>query len=224
MYVRAKETGPRRVTYWDAAGVATTYVGGNRPWRNTNPGNLGAGAWATRHGSIGKAGGFAIFPSYEIGRAAIIGLLTSSGYINLSIFDAIPKYSPAHENNVTWYRDIVKQVSKLDLQRKIKDLSLEELNRYVNGIERAEGKFAPGKIIKIEPQGSKKKIIGVKRNKRRTILKYNVEGLGWISKAQAIKLASAGKIDAVVAVSRSGNTYLRTRPDKTGINNIESMA
>ena len=66
-------------------------------------------------------------------------------------------------------------------------------------------------------------LTGVKRNKHRSILKYHVEGLGWISKAKAIALTSAGQIDAVVAVSRSGNTYLRTRPDRAGTNNIESM-
>lgn len=224
MFVRAKETGQRRVTYWDEIGTTTTYVGGNRPWRNTNPGNIGAGPWANRHGAIGKAGGFAVFPSYEIGRATIISLLKSPGYINLSIWDAIPKYSPAKENDVTWYRGIVKQVSKLDLQRKIKDLSPAELDRYVDGIERAEGKFKPGKVIKESPRGSLRKITGVKRNKKRVIVKYHVEGLGWLSKANAIELTAAGQIDAVIAVSKAGSTYLRTRPDRTGSNNIESMS
>lgn len=51
----------------------------------------------------------------------------------------------------------MKQVSKLDLQRKIKDLSPTELDRYVDGIERAEGKFKPGRIIKESPRGSLKK-------------------------------------------------------------------
>ena len=80
------------------------FVGGNRTWRNQNPGNIGAGSLANRYGAIGRAGGFAVFPNYEIGRAAIFGLLKSPGYINQTIWDAIPRYAPAKENDVTWYR------------------------------------------------------------------------------------------------------------------------
>lgn len=223
MFVRAKETGPRRVTYWDVTGAATTYIGGNRTWRNQNPGNIGAGAQATRYGAIGKAGGFAVFPNYDVGRAAIFNLLKSPKYINLSIWDAIPTYSPANENDVSWYRGIVRQVSGLDLQRKIKDLSTIELGRYVDGIERAEGKFKPGRTETTTPPSKQKTITAVKKNKKGTILKYHIEGLGWVSKEKAIALASAGEIDAVVATSRSGSTYLRTRPDKTAANNLENL-
>ena len=223
MFVRATETGQRRVTYWDDSGVATTHVGGNRPWRNQNPGNIGAGAWAIKHGAIGKAGGFAVFPNYDVGRAAIFSLLKSPKYLNLSIWDAIPTYSPAKENDVTWYRGIVRQVSGLDLQRKIKDLSPAELGRYVDGIERAEGKFKPGKIEVRSSPRDLKKITAVKKNKKGTIIKYCIDGLGWVSKAKAIGLAAAGKIDAVIAMSRSGSTYLRARPDRTTANNLESL-
>ena len=223
MFVKAKESGQRRVTYWDGAGTASTYIGGNRTWRNQNPGNIGAGPQAKRYGAIGKAGGFAVFPSYDVGRAAIFSLLKSPNYVNLSIWDAIPQYSPSGENDITWYRNIVKQASGLDLRRKIKDLSSAELERYVAAIERAEGKFKPGKIMKVQPKQSKQKITAVKKNRKWIIVKYRVEGFGWLSKSKAIELTAAGKIDAVVATSRSGATYLRARPDKTSSNNLKRL-
>ena len=36
--------------------------------------------------------------------------------------------------------------------------------------------------------------------------------MGWISKAQGITLAREKKIDTVVATSRAGHLFLRTRP------------
>ena len=62
---------------------------GSKAWRHNNPGNLVIGPHARQHGAIGSAEyividekgkekkyTFAIFPSYEIGRAAMIAALT----------------------------------------------------------------------------------------------------------------------------------------------------
>lgn len=156
MFVRAKETGKTRVTYWNEDGTSVTYVGRNRTWRNQNPGDIGAGAWVNRHGAIGKAGKFAVFPNYEIGRAAVFSWWNAPDHRSLTIWDGIKVYAPANENDVNWYRGIVRQVSKLDLHRKAQDLNTGELERLVNAIERAEGKFKPGKII----HGSQKNYCG----------------------------------------------------------------
>jgi hypothetical protein len=226
MFVKAEEVSESKVRYIGEDGSSVIYSGGNRPWRNQNPGNLGAGAWAMRHGAIGAAGKpgkkfkFAVFPNYEVGRAAIFSLLTSPDYINQTIWDVIPHYAHAGENDVAWYRKLVKQVTGLDLKRTIKGLSKKELEALVDAIERAEGKFKPGKIIK---ERAKKKITAVRKNKKGTIIGYYVNGLGWLSKPEAIKLALAGKIDVVVAHSRAGRAYLRTRPDWTVENNLDSM-
>lgn len=215
MFTKAKGVSQTRVRYWNDDGSSVVFVGGNRTWRNQNPGDIGAGAWANRHGAIGAAGGFAVFPSYEIGRAAIFARLTSPDFINQTIWDAIPHYAPANANDVKWYRKLVRDVTKLDLQRKIAVLNANELERLVNAIERAEGKFKPGKILK---ESGKKKISAVRKNKKGTIIRYYVETYGWITKADAIGLASQGKIDAVVATSSAGNLYLRTRPDPAETN------
>jgi hypothetical protein len=220
MFVKAKDGKNRSVIYWNEDGSTVIYRGGNRTWRNQNPGNIGGGAWSNRHGAIGKAGGFAVFPDYETGRAAIFSRLTSPDFIEQTIWDAIPHYAPASENDVKWYRNLVHQVTDLDLKRKIKDLNKDELESLVNAIERAEGKFKPGKVNKIS---AKKRISAVRKNQKGTIVGYFVNGLGWLAKNRAIQLARLGKIDAVVAHSRSGTVYLKARPDKTVGNNLGSL-
>ncbi|MBI1860144.1 MAG: DUF3892 domain-containing protein [Deltaproteobacteria bacterium] len=217
MFVRAQEKDKRNVVYWNEDGSSVTYSGGNRPLRNQNPGNMGAGPWANRHGAIGKAGGFAVFPNYEVGRAAIFSRLQSPDFVSQSIWDAIPHYAPAKENDVAWYRKLVKQATGLDLQRKIKDLTKSELESLVNAIERAEGKFEPGQII---PSKTKKRVSALKKNKKGQTIAYFVEGMGWLTKGQAIALVRQGEVDAVIARSSSGTIYLRTRPDETTANNL----
>ena len=39
----------------------------------------------------------------------------------------------------------------------------------------------------------------------------------------AVRLTKKGKIDAVVATSRSGKLFLRAKPDKTTANNLDNM-
>lgn len=221
MFVKAKQTGKQRVTYWDEDGSVVTYVGGNWTWRNQNPGNIGGGSWATRHGAIGKAGGFAVFPAYEIGRVAIFDLLQGPNFKNETIWDAIARYAPTEDHNdVKRYRSFVGKVTGLDLTRKIKDLKKEELETLVNAIERFEGKFKPGKIIKTQ---KKKKISRIRKDKKGIIISYYIEGLGWLSKGRAIQLTKNGEIDAVLAHSSNGTIYLRTRPDRLSENNLGEM-
>lgn len=66
---------------------------GSKAWRHNNPGNLVKGPYARQHGAIGSAEyividekgkekkyTFAIFPSYEIGRAAMTLSLKKSDF------------------------------------------------------------------------------------------------------------------------------------------------
>jgi len=75
--------------YRNKDGSTVTYVGGNRTWRNQNPGDIGAGSWANRHGAIGKASGFAVFPNYEIGRKAIFDWWLTPDQRELSIWNGL---------------------------------------------------------------------------------------------------------------------------------------
>ncbi len=66
--------------------------GGTRAWRNNNPGNITSTDFAERRGSLGEAGGFAVFPSESIGRRALVDLLRTDKYQGLSINEAINTY------------------------------------------------------------------------------------------------------------------------------------
>lgn len=70
---------------------------------------------------------------------------------------------------------------------------------------------------------ARRNVTKVAKYKKGTITGYYIEGFGWLSKGEAIALAQQGQIDAVVAVSRSGNSYLRARPDTVVENNLEVM-
>lgn len=164
-FVRAKRGKGRQVIYYRADGSSVTFIGGDRPWRNQNPGNITArGDFATKHGSIGSEGGFAIFPSYEVGRAAIFSLLETQKYQERTIDQAVTSWAPKKDkNNPKVYKNRVRKWTGLDLNRKVKDLTKEELEKLVSAIERMEGGrlghmveergFMSKKTLKDEPIG-----------------------------------------------------------------------
>ncbi len=223
-FIGIKEQNALRITYFRADGSSSTFIGGTRTWRNQNPGNIVAsGPFAKAHGAIGRAGGFAVFPSYEIGRAAIFSLMGLQKYQDNTLAATIGEYAPEKDgNNPERYRKLVHKWTGLDLKRKVKDLSKKELECFVNAIERMEG-YRAGKIVEDASATKKGKISAVQKDDKGIIVAYYVVGLGWLAKGAAIALASKGKIDAVVATSRSGSLYLRTRPDQTGANNLDAM-
>ncbi|MBI3534504.1 MAG: DUF3892 domain-containing protein [Deltaproteobacteria bacterium] len=77
--------------------------------------------------------------------------------------------------------------------------------------------------MKNEQISKKKQIIAVQKDKKGTIVAYCIDGIGWVSKDEGIELAEKRIIDAVVATSRRGNLFLRTRPDLEVENNLENL-
>ena len=67
-----------------------------------------------------------------------------------------------------------------------------------------------------------KQITKVKKNKKGTIVEYFIEDIGWVTKEMGIELAANGDVDAVIATSSAGNTFLRTRPS-VEIVNLEDL-
>lgn len=121
-------------------GTVTRRTGGTLAWRNNNPGNIRAGAFANDHGAIGVGpSGFAVFPDEATGRNAIGSLLRTRGYSNLSIGDAIARYAPPNENNVEAYHNAIRQQTGLDINRTISDLNDSELDQVVGAIRHQEG-------------------------------------------------------------------------------------
>jgi len=83
-------------------GVPVTYeevglagkTGGSRSWRNNNPGNIKYGEFARLNGAIGQdSDGFAIFPDVQTGRNAMVSLLQSANYSNLTVDAAMRRWS-----------------------------------------------------------------------------------------------------------------------------------
>jgi hypothetical protein len=101
----------------------------------------------------------------------------------------------------------------------IRNLTAAQLEKLVKAIELFEG----SKEGKTQDMPAPLRITKVMKNKKQTIIAYYVKTLGWIQKFEAIQLALHGKIDAIVAHSRNGNLYLKTRPDVTVINNLKNL-
>jgi hypothetical protein len=115
-----------------------TRTGGDRNWRNNNPGNIEYGPFAQKMGAVGSDGRFAIFPSEEMGRKAADALLKGQGYANLNIKDAINKWAPPSENDTNAYVNAFKQAG-LDPTKKYADLSPEDQQKFLDIQKRVEG-------------------------------------------------------------------------------------
>ncbi len=70
---------------------------GSLSYRNNNPGNLRPGSLAV--GATGTNGGYAVFPDYQTGYNALVGLIQSPGYWNLTLAQFFAKYAPSADNN-----------------------------------------------------------------------------------------------------------------------------
>lgn len=231
-FIKAFEKPKYTVVYETADGRKFCYSKGNWTWRNNNPGNLTPGEVSKRNGAIGKAGGLAVFPDYEAGhRAHIDSLKNKHGEKNLKRM--IEVYAPKKGgNNPKKYLRFLRDKTGVKDDKKVKDFTPEEFEKLWKAIEIYEGKKIgvikectekkkPEK--KKEEKTEKLKILGIKRNKKKTIISYLIETIGWVSKAQGIALTRQGKVDAVIAHSRSGNPYLRTRPDNSIEDNLDYM-
>lgn len=129
----------RDVVYTTADGRRVRRTGGTRAWRNLNPGNIRYSEFSRNAGAIGQAGGFAVFPDEETGTRAISSLLRGQSYNNLTIARAITRYAPPSENNTAAYHRRIQQITGLNINRRISDLSDGELSRVVDAIRAIEG-------------------------------------------------------------------------------------
>lgn len=136
----------RDVVYTTADGRRVRRTGGTRAWRNLNPGNIRYSEFSRNAGAIGQAGGFAVFPDEETGTRAISSLLRGKSYNNLTIARAITRYAPPSENNTAAYHRRIQQITGLNINRRISNLSDGELSRVVDAIRAIEG-WEAGRII-----------------------------------------------------------------------------
>lgn len=123
-----------------AGDVIETRTGGNLNWRNNNPGNIRSGAFATSMGAIGENGGFAVFPSEEMGKIAADTLLKGKNYAKLTAAEAIKRWAPSADNNdpVKYAADISKKTG-IDMNKKYVDMSPKEQSMFLDAMNKIEG-------------------------------------------------------------------------------------
>jgi len=201
---------------------------GSKAWRHNNPGNLASGSHSKQHGVIGSASYvvvneegkeqtyiFAIFPSYEIGRSAMVALLKEPRYLQLTLTTLPRKYTGVKDGKpdtkeVIAYRDFFRESTKLDMSRTIQSLTADEFNILIKKMENYEG-WHPW--IEGEEYIPIQKVVGVKKINHRITdyLVLNYSEKKWISREEAINLAENQKLRAVV-VHNKKHTYLRPFP------------
>jgi hypothetical protein len=116
-----------------------TRSGGDRNWRNNNPGNIEYGPFAIKYGAIGSDGRFAIFPTEEQGRMAQDALLKSKNYANLSLSDAIKRYAPSNENDPKSYANQIMKATGIDTSKSYASLTPEEQGKVLDAMKKIEG-------------------------------------------------------------------------------------
>jgi hypothetical protein len=202
-FIKAKEGDNSSTVYYTADNRLVIKSGGSWAWRNNNPGNLRKGEYSRNNDCIGYSGGFAVFPTPEQGEAALRDLL-KNGYKHSSLQSMIKSYAPKKDKNKTakYLKFILSKLGIKNPKAMVRDLTKEQFESLVKAIEQFEG-WKEGQI-KIPLRITKI----LKDKKKKTIVAYFVEKMGWIEKDEAIELSKDYKIDAVVAMSRSGSLYL----------------
>ena len=119
--------------------------GGTRAWRNNNPDNIREGRFTRSRGSIGRAGGFAVFGGESAGQGALVDLLETDAYQSLTINAAIARYAPDIENDTEAYQAFIQGVTGFSSDTRLSELTEGQLNGVANAIRRFEG-FREGTV------------------------------------------------------------------------------
>lgn len=222
-FVKAEEgkDGKLSVVYYDAVGNRMiryhNHAGkiGSHAWRNNNPGNLswGSGEHARACGCIGKAKGRPVFPDYETGEQAMRLLLKKNFYQIRTLNNLPRKYTGVKDGEpdtqeVIDYRKTIKFFTNFDMDRRVDSLNSEEFEKLLDTMKKHEG----WQVGHEEPLPLLS-IIGVRVNRKKVISEYLIQGRSnsdWLSKHEAISLAEARLVGAIVVHGRA-STYLRAK-------------
>ncbi len=91
-------------------GTVEIRSGGTVSWRNNNPGNLRNYSFSQRHGSIGQAHKFAVFPNEDTGQRAMLGLLKSPQYKSRTLAEAITNWHNPRVPNLEYVANVSKLI------------------------------------------------------------------------------------------------------------------
>lgn len=135
------ESGQGYVIYIKKDGTKIKRTGGSVSWRNNNPGNIINSNFAFSNGAVGTAGRFAVFPNEDTGLNATIKLLRSKNYTNLELSKVYDRWAPEGDgnNNPSAYANYVSKHSGVHLNKKISELSDDEIMRVARAMQQFEG-------------------------------------------------------------------------------------
>jgi hypothetical protein len=138
IFIKAFAAAHSAVVY-QGLGQKMVRTGGSLTWRTHNPGALRDFPFSYKWGAIGQTQHFAIFPSYEVGFSALLQLLRTKNYAKLTLAQLPSRYSPPCENDISRYRQLLEKFCGLPLQKKLGELSGDQLKLVAKAIERIEG-------------------------------------------------------------------------------------
>lgn len=125
-------------------------------WRNNNPGNMtyneytkSLGALPMPPGADPAAARYAIFPTYEAGRAAKAALLFSGkNYKDLLLSEAIARWAPPNENDTKRYQQtVIAAAGGQDVR--MSQLSSQQQQAVLSTMEKVEG-YKKGKVTVVK--------------------------------------------------------------------------
>jgi len=122
---------------------------GTHAFRDNNPGNIRAGAFADANGAVGTDSGFAIFPSSGAGFQAMNRLLSSSSYQSLTVDQAINRYAPPSENDTATYQATIRTAVGVGGNTRMSALNPEQRGQMSQAIARHEGFYVQGTVEKV---------------------------------------------------------------------------
>ena len=146
-YVKAAAGRGTSVIYEAEGGRREEWKGGDRNWRNQNPGNIRSNGIAWR-GKIGEAGGFVVFAAPEWGLRAMRMILANRAREGKTLAQAIAHYAPSFENNTEAYVRHVVRRSGVAADAVLTSLRPEEMERVMAAMCVHEGSRV-GEIVKI---------------------------------------------------------------------------
>src|ERR1700712_50243 len=79
------------------------YIAGTRSCRNNNPGDIEFGKFTQAHGATSGDPRFAVFPTPDLGFAAMLALFQAPGYKGLTVAQALNRWAPPVENATNAY-------------------------------------------------------------------------------------------------------------------------
>lgn len=112
----------------------------SRSFRNNNPGNIRWSEFSERYGGVEVDGEMAHFPTVAQGLAAMVALLASRNYRNLTLLEAITRYAPSSDNNQPReYATYVAHRAGVSIDTRISEMDPFQLLRVFEAMTRFEG-------------------------------------------------------------------------------------